>query len=106
MHDVSLISPSDNSRIDAADTRNRMAESLVSEEYLFEAIQSYPFHTDLEFRNGLSIILGHPGTPATDAEIDREDDLVLQAKCFYFSRYVLVVPYTERQTNSSMLLCL
>ena len=53
---------------------------------IFDRLQLYPFDTDLEFANGLAIILGHPGTPATKAEIDREDDLVLQAKCFFFSR--------------------
>lgn len=53
----------------------------------FESLQSYPFHTDPEFADGLAIILGHPGTPATEAEMNREDDLVLQAKCFFYSRY-------------------
>lgn len=53
----------------------------------FEKLQSYSFHTDPEFANGLAIILGHPGTPATQQEMNREDDLVLQAKCFFFSRY-------------------
>ncbi|OQD73431.1 hypothetical protein PENDEC_c015G02314 [Penicillium decumbens] len=53
----------------------------------FEKLQSYSFHTDPEFANGLAIILGHPGTPATQEEMNREDDLVLQAKCFFFSRY-------------------
>ncbi|KAJ5191198.1 uncharacterized protein N7498_010183 [Penicillium cinerascens] len=52
----------------------------------FEKLQSYSFHTDPEFANGLAIILGHPGTPATQEEMNREDDLVLQAKCFFFSR--------------------
>lgn len=56
---------------------------------VFANLQAYPFHTDLEFRSGLSIILGHPEKPATDAEVDAESDLVLQAKCFFFSRYVL-----------------
>lgn len=53
----------------------------------FDSLQSYPFHTDQEFANGLAIILGHPDTPATEAEMNRDDDLVLQAKCFFFSRY-------------------
>jgi hypothetical protein len=52
----------------------------------FDQLIAYPFCTDLEFRKGLAVILGHPGVPATDEEIGREDDLVLQAKCFYFSR--------------------
>ncbi|KAJ6107917.1 hypothetical protein N7523_009240 [Penicillium sp. IBT 18751x] len=53
----------------------------------FEKLYSYPFQADPEFSNGLAIILGHPGTPATQEEMDREDDLVIQAKCFFFSRY-------------------
>jgi hypothetical protein len=57
----------------------------------FERVQSYSFHTDPEFANGLSTILGHPETPATEAEINRDDDLVLQAKCFFFSRYSCIV---------------
>ncbi|KAJ5134095.1 hypothetical protein N7448_000884 [Penicillium atrosanguineum] len=52
----------------------------------FEKLYSYSFHTDSEFANGLAIILGHPGTPATQEEMNREDDLVIQAKCFFFSR--------------------
>ena len=54
---------------------------------VFERLQSYPFSSDPEFANGLSIILGHPETPATEVEMNRDDDLVLQAKCFFFSRY-------------------
>lgn len=53
----------------------------------FERLQSYPFSADPEFANGLAIILGHPETPASEAEMTRDDDLVLQAKCFFFSRY-------------------
>lgn len=54
---------------------------------LFERLLSYPFDTDPEFANGLSIILGHPETPASVAEMNKDDDLVWQAKCFFFSRY-------------------
>ncbi|KAJ5343352.1 hypothetical protein N7541_008209 [Penicillium brevicompactum] len=58
----------------------------ASDTHLFERLQSYPFSSDAEFANGLSIILGHPETPASEAEMNRDDDLVLQAKCFFFSR--------------------
>ncbi|KAJ5095182.1 hypothetical protein N7532_007473 [Penicillium argentinense] len=58
----------------------------------FERLQSYPFHEDAEFANGLAIILGHPETPASEAEMNREDDLVLQAKCFFFSRKENLTP--------------
>ena len=66
---------------------NQMTQHQPSQTTLFEKLRSYPFSTDSEFSNGLSIILGHPGSPANEAEVNREDDLVLQAKCFYFSRY-------------------
>ncbi|KAJ5176461.1 uncharacterized protein N7482_002338 [Penicillium canariense] len=58
----------------------------------FEQLQSYPFHTDSEFANGLAIILGHPATPASEVEMSRDDDLVLQAKCFFFSRKANLTP--------------
>ncbi|CAI7640094.1 unnamed protein product [Penicillium bialowiezense] len=58
----------------------------ASDTQLFERLQSYPFSADPEFANGLAIILGHPETPASEAEMTRDDDLVLQAKCFFFSR--------------------
>lgn len=58
-----------------------------SEAQVFERLLSYSFTSDPEFANGLSIILGHPDTPATEVEMNRDDDLVLQAKCFFFSRY-------------------
>lgn len=57
---------------------------------LFERLRAYSFQNDPEFANGLAIILGHPNTPATETEMSREDDLVLQAKCFFFSRYHFV----------------
>lgn len=59
-----------------------------SEAQIFERLHSYPFISDPEFANGLSIILGHPDNPATEVEMNRDDDLVLRAKCFFFSRYV------------------
>jgi hypothetical protein len=55
---------------------------------LYEYIASYDFSSDLEFRKGLGTILGHPETPASDSELLREDNVVLQAKCFYISRFV------------------
>lgn len=60
----------------------------ASQAQIFERLHSYPFISDPEFANGLSIILGHPDTPATEVEMNRDDDLVLKAKCFFFSRYV------------------
>ncbi|KGO36643.1 hypothetical protein PEX1_026200 [Penicillium expansum] len=63
-----------------------------SEAQVFERLQSYSFTSDPEFANGLSIILGHPNTPATEVEMNRDDDLVLQAKCFFFSRKENLTP--------------
>ncbi len=54
---------------------------------VFEQLRTYPFTKDREFAAGLAIILGHPETPASEEEIARDDDLVLQAKCYYFTRY-------------------
>ncbi|KAJ5686197.1 hypothetical protein N7536_008816 [Penicillium majusculum] len=67
-----------------------MAQS--SEAQVFERLHTYSFTSDLEFANGLSIILGHPDTPATEVEMNRDDDLVLQAKCFFFSRKENLTP--------------
>ncbi|KAL5333573.1 hypothetical protein BJX70DRAFT_392074 [Aspergillus crustosus] len=53
---------------------------------IFEQLRAYPFSTDREFATGLAIILGHPETPVSKEEIARDDDLVLQAKCYYFTR--------------------
>ncbi|BCS27506.1 DUF5572 domain-containing protein [Aspergillus puulaauensis] len=53
---------------------------------IFEQLRTYPFTKDREFATGLAIILGHPETPASEGEITRNDDLVLQAKCYYFTR--------------------
>ncbi|CEJ62083.1 Putative MYB DNA-binding domain protein [Penicillium brasilianum] len=58
----------------------------------FEQLKAYSFTSDPEFANGLAIILGHAGTPASEAEMSRDDDLVLQAKCFFFSRKEKITP--------------
>lgn len=63
---------------------------MASQSDLFERLRTYSFQNDPEFANGLAIILGHPHTPATETEMSREDDLVLQAKCFFYSRYHFV----------------
>jgi hypothetical protein len=62
----------------------------MASQSVFERLRTYSFQKDPEFAKGLAIILGHPQSPATEAEISREDDLVLQAKCFFFSRYNLI----------------
>ncbi|GLI79055.1 hypothetical protein PoHVEF18_007378 [Penicillium ochrochloron] len=58
----------------------------------FEQLKAYPFTSDPEFAKGLAIILGHADTPASEAEMSRDDDLVLQAKCFFFSRKAKLTP--------------
>jgi hypothetical protein len=75
--------------------------SSIQSSESFEKLYSYSFHTDPDFANGLAIILGHPGTPATQEEMKKEDDLVLRAKCFFFSRYLCPIciwrfsPFTD-----------
>lgn len=56
---------------------------------IYNFIHTYDFSSDLEFRKGLGIILGHP-EPASDADVASNNDVVLQAKCFYISRFVLI----------------
>ncbi|KAL2824832.1 hypothetical protein BJY01DRAFT_230384 [Aspergillus pseudoustus] len=58
----------------------------ASETDIYEELRTYPFVGDREFATGLAVILGHPETPASEEEISRDDDLVLQAKCYYFTR--------------------
>lgn len=53
---------------------------------VYHLISSYPFHTDNDYLLGLAAILGHPETPPTEAELHDNEDLVLQAQCFYFTR--------------------
>ncbi|KAJ5560111.1 hypothetical protein N7513_002510 [Penicillium frequentans] len=71
---------------------------------LFERLRAYSFQNDPEFANGLAIILGHPNTPATETEMSREDDLVLQAKCFFFSRKENVSPSIDFTAYKSWLI--
>ncbi|EDP51283.1 conserved hypothetical protein [Aspergillus fumigatus A1163] len=54
---------------------SQFVETQGPEIDLFRKLNSYPFTTDVEFAKGLSIILGHPNSPATEAEIGCEDDL-------------------------------
>lgn len=61
---------------------------------IYNFIHTYDFSSDLEFRKGLGIILGHP-VPASDAEVTSNDDVVLQAKCFYISRFVWICANLE-----------
>ncbi|KAK2871609.1 hypothetical protein FQN49_003012 [Arthroderma sp. PD_2] len=59
---------------------------------IYQKLSSYSFTADPEFKLGLAVILGQPGTPATDEQINRTDDLVLKAKCFYFSKKFSIQP--------------
>jgi hypothetical protein len=70
-----------------ASTSEQQPPPTPTDPSLYEKLHEYPFADDPEFGKGLSIILGHPEAPgASRDEVKREDDLVLQAKCFYFSR--------------------
>ncbi|KAL5001408.1 hypothetical protein BDV10DRAFT_5362 [Aspergillus recurvatus] len=68
-------------------TTAAQTESQPPQADIFEQLSTYPFSADREFAGGLAIILGHPETPASEEEIARDDDLVLQVKCYYFTRY-------------------
>ena len=55
--------------------------SLGANEVVFEQLDSYPWHSDFEFQNGLQAILGSDPAP------DQAEQVTLRARCFYFSRY-------------------
>ena len=57
---------------------------------LYNIVYRYDFSSDPEFRKGLGTILGRT-EPASDAEVASGDDVVLQAKCFYISRFVFSI---------------
>ncbi|EEQ29087.1 hypothetical protein McanMca71_000864 [Microsporum canis] len=59
---------------------------------IYQRLSSYSFTADPEFKLGLAVILGQPRTPATDEQINRTDDLVVKAKCFYFSKKFAIQP--------------
>ncbi|KAL2817219.1 hypothetical protein BDW59DRAFT_166033 [Aspergillus cavernicola] len=67
-------------------TTSTSLEHPQPEREIFEQLRTYQFSSDREFAQGLAIIFGHPETPASEEEISRNDDLVLQAKCYYFTR--------------------
>jgi hypothetical protein len=53
---------------------------------VYAQLQKYEFLSDQEFLQGLAQILGHPDVSPTEDELSQNDDLVLQAKCFYLTR--------------------
>ena len=73
-----------------AGTAQAASGSQHTQTEIFERMSTYPFTSDPEFSAGLATILGHPATPASEEEMNRNNDLVLQAKCYYFSRYALL----------------
>ena len=62
------------------------SQPTVSQDDIYSAFHAYSFTTDSEWQSGLASILGHPETPATQAELDTNPGLILNAKLFYFSR--------------------
>ncbi|KIW18299.1 hypothetical protein PV08_02587 [Exophiala spinifera] len=59
---------------------------------VYQGLFTYPFDTDQEYQAGLATILGHPETPVTSDELIDKKELVLQARCFYFSRKFALPP--------------
>jgi len=53
---------------------------------LYRQIHTYPFHSDQDYQLGLAAILGHPETGPSPSELASNQDLVLQAQCFYLAR--------------------
>jgi len=79
-------SPATTSNPDNGIAIPRTQPSDPSTASVLEQLHSYPFGSDPEFQDGLSAILGDPASPTTaEAESERQN-LILQAKCFYFSR--------------------
>lgn len=50
---------------------------------VYEALERYSWDDDVEFRAGLSAILGSNSTP------DQAAELALRARCFYYARCVV-----------------
>ena len=79
-----------------------MADSIVevggeSEDVrLFQQLEQYPWDSDEEFQSGLRAILG-PNPSSTQAE-----QLTLRARCFYYSRYILLADPSERYVAELM----
>ncbi|WEW56331.1 hypothetical protein PRK78_001774 [Emydomyces testavorans] len=69
----------------------------------YQELHSYLFTADPEFKLGLAMILRQPGIPATDEQINRTDELVLRAKCFYFSRKNAIQPPLDFVTYKAWL---
>lgn len=73
---------------------------------IFADIYNYPWAQDSEFQSGLFSILGRDGegsaSSATNHDRDQglDPDLLLQAQCFYFSQYSLLIIFLPltRQT--------
>lgn len=53
---------------------------------IYDQILTYPFYSDNDYILGLAAIFGHPDLIPTEAELRDNEDLVLQAQCFYFAR--------------------
>jgi hypothetical protein len=60
------------------------AGAIGSADDVYETLETYDWDNDVEFQAGLSAILGTNSTPEQAAE------LTLRARCFYYSRYVIV----------------
>lgn len=64
-----------------------LADPIATESQdIYNQISVYPFHSDNDYLLGLAAIFGHPEQLPTEAELRENEDLVLQAQCFYFAR--------------------
>lgn len=55
-------------------------------ETTFRSIYDYQWDQDSDFQSGLSSIRGHTDQASSEALVDHDFDLLLQAQCFYFAR--------------------
>lgn len=61
-------------------------KTFADDPSMFQALYTYDFATDKEFQAGLDSILGHPDVALSNEEKLQQQDLILQAQCFYYAR--------------------
>ena len=66
---------------------------IYERDRIYRDLITYPFFRNTEFVSGLAAIFGHPETPCSPEEIQQNDDMVQEAKLFYYAqRYKVAIP--------------